>query len=565
MSTADVTSRDAPSLIPTPPNFSVHWQNSDDAALFWVLDRMHFPDPISPLDDTIFIDSYEHGLNVAAQTYELPIRFHLRRINTYFYQAIVPAPVPPEEMAAQGERSEAKLSAVLAELGNLWTTDWLPEVQRHLAYWDAFDLTGASMPALRAHLDETVSRSNRIWDIHILAILPSYLVMSMFDELYRDLFGNESAFDAYKLLQGFDNKTLETGRALWQLGRQALRVPEVRAILEERAARDVIPALEQSGAGRAFLADLRAYLEEYGHRADKWEMISPRWIEDPTPVIKNLKDYITQPERDPLTELASLAAEREQALAAVRERLRSYPRPLIDRFEFLLKAAQEANVLTEDHGFWIDYRGMTRVRWVLLEFGRRFVEAGVIDRADDVFYLTLGELTAAADSLSGLDCRRTIAGQRAEMEYFRTIQPPPILGTLPTAPPPDTPLGRAFGKFWGAPPPPSEPDVLRGTAGSPGVVRGGAKVVRSLAEADKLQPGDILVAETTAPPWTPLFATAAAIVTDTGGILSHCAIVAREYRIPAVVGTGGATAAILDGQWLEVDGDAGLVRIIAAD
>ncbi len=123
-------------------------------------------------------------------------------------------------------------------------------------------------------------------------------------------------------------------------------------------------------------------------------------------------------------------------------------------------------------------------------------------------------------------------------------------------------MGRFFGKFFGGPPPASEaPSVLRGNAGSPGKVRGPAKVARSLAEATKLRQGDVLVAETTAPPWTPLFATAAAIVTDTGGILSHCAVVAREYRIPAVVGTGRATAEIRDGQILEVDGDAGLVRI----
>jgi pyruvate,water dikinase len=94
------------------------------------------------------------------------------------------------------------------------------------------------------------------------------------------------------------------------------------------------------------------------------------------------------------------------------------------------------------------------------------------------------------------------------------------------------------------------------------VVRGPAKVVRSLAEAAKLRPGDVLVAETTAPPWTPLFATAAAIVTDTGGVLSHCAVVAREYHIPAVVGTGKATARLRDGQIVEVDGGAGVVRVV---
>ena len=84
----------------------------------------------------------------------------------------------------------------------------------------------------------------------------------------------------------------------------------------------------------------------------------------------------------------------------------------------------------------------------------------------------------------------------------------------------------------------------------------------ALAEAGKLKSGDVLVTETTTPPWTSLFATASAVVTDTGGVLSHCAVVAREYRIPAVVGTGEATKVLKDGQLLEVDGDAGVVRIV---
>jgi pyruvate,water dikinase len=119
-------------------------------------------------------------------------------------------------------------------------------------------------------------------------------------------------------------------------------------------------------------------------------------------------------------------------------------------------------------------------------------------------------------------------------------------------------------KFFGTPPQPSdEPGVLRGNPGSPGVVRGCARVLRSLPEAAELREGEVLVAETTAPPWTPLFATAAAVVTDTGGILSHSAVVAREYRIPAVVGTGLATATIKSGQTIEVDGDAGIVRVLS--
>ena len=103
--------------------------------------------------------------------------------------------------------------------------------------------------------------------------------------------------------------------------------------------------------------------------------------------------------------------------------------------------------------------------------------------------------------------------------------------------------------------------MLHGMRGSPGVARGTARVLRSLGEADRLEAGDVLVAETTAPPWTPLFGRAVAIVTDAGGILSHCAVVAREYEIPAVVGTKMGRSVIRDGQEIEVDGTNGTVRI----
>jgi pyruvate,water dikinase len=102
---------------------------------------------------------------------------------------------------------------------------------------------------------------------------------------------------------------------------------------------------------------------------------------------------------------------------------------------------------------------------------------------------------------------------------------------------------------------------VKGNPGSPGKVKGIARVIRTLAEADRLHPGEILVTESTTPPWTPLFAVAAGLVSDTGGVLSHTAVVAREYGLPAVVGTGRGTDRIVDGMVIEVDGDAGLVHL----
>src|SRR5215211_4426786 len=524
--------------IPAPPDFPVVWEDPDDERLFWTRDAMHFPNPVNALEEEFLVRLAQgEGFARACEAYDMPIRLRARRINSYLYSASVPVVSSTEEMEALGEHSQKKLREVMGRLGERWRGEYLPEIQGYLKYWDRFGLRGASMLELLAHLDETVARFSRLWEIHFTVAFPMGLSMSMFEEF---------------------------GRELLRISRRALEVPEVRKVLEENSAAEVVPALEGSAEGREFLAELDAYLDEYGQRGDLWGISFPTWAEDPTPVIKMLKDYVAQSGSGPEEELASLSAEREQLLTETRERLGSYPQAVRDEFETLLKAAQESVVLSEDHGFWIDFSSTARVRRVIMEFGRRFAQVGVVERPDDVFHLTLDEVRETAKQLPNLDRKVLVAQRKDELERFGRIQPPPALGTPPPGPPPDNSVNRAMGKFWGGQPQPSgEPGVLRGNPGSPGVVRGRARVLRSLSEAAGLRQGEVLVAETTAPPWTPLFATAAAVVTDTGGILSHCAVVAREYRIPAVVGTGSATATIKSGQAVEVDGDAGIVRLLS--
>src|SRR5947209_3823477 len=246
MSPIDATGVCAVSPVPPPADFPIIWQNPDDARLYWTLDRVHWPDPMAPLVFAIAGEALAHGLTAAARAYERSIvGVRVQRINTYRYQAIIPAAMAPDERTAQARRSRDKMDAAMARLDELWRTTWLPEVQAHLAYWETFDLQGASLPALLTHLDKTIARATRLWEIHFLLLTPLYRALSRFGTLYRDLFGGESALEAYRLLQGFDNKTLETGQALWQLSRQARATPAVRAILEEHDARDVEAALAQ--------------------------------------------------------------------------------------------------------------------------------------------------------------------------------------------------------------------------------------------------------------------------------------------------------------------------------
>jgi pyruvate,water dikinase len=539
--------------------------------------------PISPLIHAV-IGAFLVGGNAGFERAGLPFQLRVERINTYPYMGMVPKAAPPEVVmkgmgllnraapgvfkmmmgkvgAGMSKQQEAALNPIIERFDTYWNDELLPEIKQHIAYFESSDMRGMSLDQLRAHLAETIKRGERMGALHGV-VFPMLFAMSQFEELYCELFEGATTLDALRLTQGFDNKTMEGDRALWQLSRTARSTPEVRAILSRHAAGDVILALEKSAASQKFLADLRAWLAQYGQRLNSvFALSEPSWIEDPTPAIQNLQAYVAIPDLRPEMEPAALAAEREKAVAEARARLAGYPQPVVTRFETLLKAAQVATILHEDHNFWIDQRMFYHVRRLIIEFGQRLAQAGVLNAVNDVFYLTPDELQNGRD----VPMKRLVQERETEMEQFSHVTPPPMLGTAPAFEMTDGgSMVRALfkGEMSPANTSNSEMNKVKGLPGSAGVARGTARVIHSLAEAGKLQPGDVLVAISTEPPWTPLFATASAIVTDSGGVLSHSAVVAREYRIPAVVGTGNATMTIKDGQLIEVDGNAGTVRVI---
>lgn len=544
------------------PPPQVAWEQPGDEQMFWQMDRMHFPNQLLMMEDN-FIRVFYAGFFAVAEAAEMPIRPNVRRFLTRHYMAMAPVSHSEVELEELGKRFEQNLGRAMPVQMQRWEQDLLPEIQGLLATWDAFDLAGASDAELLAHWDVSMQGLERLSRIHFEIALPMLLSLGLFDELYTDLFGAESSLESMRLLQGFPTSTTTTGQELWRLSRLALATPPVREIIETQAAADVVPALERDPACAPFLEELRAFLRQYGRRSEIWSIVYASWVEDPSPAIKSIKDFLAQTDRDLIAEMEALAVERERLTAEARERLAGYPAQVREQFEFLLAAAQAANYLQEEHGFWIDSYAFDCLRQVILEVGRRLAARGALAERDDIFHLTFGEARATF-ARPGTDRRGLVAERKAELAAYRDVQVPPVLGTEPPGPPPDNPVFRTMGKFFGVPPKQSdEPGVLYGAAGSAGSVRGVARVVRSLADAQRLEPGEILVTETTAPAWTPLFASAAAVVTDTGGVLSHCAVVAREYMIPAVVGTGMGTAIIPDGAMIDVDGTAGIVRIVA--
>jgi pyruvate,water dikinase len=185
------------------------------------------------------------------------------------------------------------------------------------------------------------------------------------------------------------------------------------------------------------------------------------------------------------------------------------------------------------------------IRHVALELGRRLIEAGALDDVEEVFHLQLNELERLGDpwppAKQAVEHLQSLVLRRKAKRLSLANKPmidPRLLATTSRA---------------------GEGILLHGTSGSPGTARGPAKIVHDVSEFGNLRAGDVLVAPVTNPAWTPLFQRAIAVVVDTGGSASHAAIVAREYGIPAVMGTISGTKELEDGQWIEVDGSRGTV------
>jgi pyruvate,water dikinase len=444
-------------------------------------------------------------------------------------------------------------------MGTLWADEWLPSILPALNFSMTTDYAALSDSELIATMEQMIQDFTARYAIHgkINFVMAS---ASFFVDFYNEHLDPEESTEAYEAIQGFPTLSLEAGKALWALGRIVNKSSELSQLFERHETVQLQVELAGSEIGRNFLQAFRDYLEEWGWRSEAFELADPSWREDPTVPLNAIQGYMRLDDsEDPKNKYQQAIKRREELLANARAALAGQTEQL-EIFNALYLQAEPYATLTEDHNFYIDQRGNTVMRLPILEMGGRLAKSGSIAETNDVFHLTFDDIKSG---FSGTDHKSLIAGRKAEMEKWAKIVPMPTIGE----PPPHEegegdPLGMAFAKFFGVPPEPSrDPDIIQGLGASPGTVQGTAKVVRTLAEASNLKKGDIMVCEMTMPPWTPLFSIAGAVVADTGGPLSHCAIVSREYKMPCVVGTVVGTAVIKDGMTLTVDGAKGIVRI----
>jgi pyruvate,water dikinase len=340
-----------------------------------------------------------------------------------------------------------------------------------------------------------------------------------------------------------ETKTLAANRALEALAAQIRADPLLAAAFARESAGDLPAALARAPAGRAFLNDLDRFLDQYGHReAVISTALLPTWKDAPETVLGLLKGLAgAAPRPEPARPAWQVA--RDGVLA---HPLLQLP-PARSLFLTLLAEARCFDRIREDTHFDATL-ALPIVRRAALELGRRLVAAGVLDAPEDVFHLRLAELEATGEPPSPALVRELRALVVRRKAKRAAVEATPLI---------DTRLAPSARRTIGA------ADVLlRGSSGSRGVAEGPVCVVRDPSEFGKLQGGNVLVAPFTNPAWTPLFQRAAAVVVDSGGAGSHAAIVAREYGIPAVMGTVDGSRRLADGQRVRVDGDRGIVAFL---
>ena len=287
----------------------------------------------------------------------------------------------------------------------------------------------------------------------------------------------------------------------------------------------------------------------YGHAVYNLDFSNPVPADDPAPLIETVRFYLSGGGTDPHERQRRAAVRREAATAAQLARLGSLRRPLFVR---LLRWAQSAAPVREDALADVGL-AWPRLRRMLHQVGERLTAVGTIDRPSDVFWLRRDEVLAPP----GPSLRAVVEERKAVWRGERRVTPPQLLPTGTRWEVLASLMPAASADQIGA--------VIRGTGASGGRVTAPARVLAGPADFARMRPGDVLVAGITTPAWTPLFAMASGVVTDVGGPLSHSSIVAREYGIPAVLGTGVATRRIADGSLVQVDGDSGTVTLLDHD
>ncbi len=522
----------------------------------WRRDDAHQTSVRTPLGIDYTVHGASYGMRKRDEELGPPVLARVGAFNGRMYNSAKPLR-PPEEMPQHQQNAIGRRRRLARRVRHDWDRRFLPELNEIYAWMAALDPAAMGRDEAAAAWDGLWRRHKRAWTIHMLVTAAAYTVTDEFGQIYEELIGGP-ALDAFSVTQAL-------APALQRLDTDLAALTE-----KARASRSVADAIgrgatlkELNAADPSFGGAVDGFLTEHGHLGQPSEGLGIlSWSDDPSLLIGVLRVRLLQPPADPAARLARQRRDADEIVQRAREHLAARPADL-ERFNEVLAAATSASPLTEEHNYWLDRRNQARMGSAVRRFGARLVREGALPDAEAIFLLYVGEIRAALRNPT--DLAKLLAERRAEQQRWTEMKPPETLG----APAPawqrearTRMAGQGFLLYRETQTDPAR--MLRGVGASAGIGRGPARLVRDQADFPKFKGGDVLVCQASNVSWVPLFASAAAIVTEVGGALSHAAVVAREVGVPAVVGTGVALSTLVDGEPLEVDGSAGIVRRLSA-
>ncbi|MFE8886990.1 PEP/pyruvate-binding domain-containing protein [Pseudarthrobacter enclensis] len=481
-------------------------------------------------------------------------------------------------------KSPAAFRALIRGEAHMGVAGWReyshPKYERVVREWSAKPLPEMSgeelLEGVQALLDAGTVYYTAVQSIIPLAATSELSFRAFYDKLVR----RDGDPPAQALLLGFDSEPIRAEKSLYDLSGWARSDPALTAALLERPTAELAGCL-RTGSPPQGLDDVlwqewriafREHLGLYGHTVYNLDFATPVPADDPATLLETVKFYLRGQGTDPHERQRQLTERREQLTTVMAARLGPRRRAVFFR---LLRWAQQTAPIREDALADVGL-AWPLLRRMLAELGGRLVGSAVLAGPADVYWLRFQELQAAVDfGLAGTGTRETDAGEVAITGADRPVRAAAVeerkmrwRGQAKAAAPQMLPenrwMERSFGSWMPAGSQHQSGDVIKGVGASSGRVTAGVRVLEGPQDFGSMQPGEVLVARITTPAWTSLFAMASAVVTDVGGPLSHSSIVAREYGIPAVLGTGVATQRLVTGQQVLVDGDAGTVTILPA-
>jgi pyruvate, water dikinase len=571
--------------------------SKEDDERFWFYNSMHFPEPMC-LFDTITAEAAYCALGSAnTRVFSLPTTLGIdyRIINGRIYIG-GNAVTDPAEIARRTEEFKQRAFYYYGNWEKLFAqwkdkmralireTQALPKPE--LPEFEPLQHVQAGRGIATNHylLDtyqKTLEGYFRMWQHHFEFLLLGYGAYLTFFDFCKKAFPEISDQTVSRMVAGMQAEIFQPDDELRRLATRAIELEVDGAIVDGVSPKEVIKSIERLGEkGKSWLSELAVSRDPWFNInvGDGFYHYHRSWNDDLSMPFAALPGYIANLKAGERIErpIDRLMAERKQLIEDYRELLNTDEERAA--YDQMIGLAHRVFPYVEGHKFYCEHWYTNIFFNKIREFGELLAEHGFFADTEDVFHLTHYELEAAIIDLmtswsNGSPARgpsrwpEIIGERKAAIREWAKHETVPALGAVPEVI--DDPaivmlwgITRESLESWLSADEQPDSNEIKGFAASSGVAEGIARVVKSVDEIGRLRQGDILVCRITNPTWAPVFQKIAAAVSDIGGSMSHAAIVAREFGLPAVVGTGTATQKIKDGQRVRVDGGRGVVTIL---